>query len=183
MAETAKRMPFPTPHTGQPPVTTKVVLATPTPATSEPNVIDLVITVPDDANAPTTSKLRAVTTIQPPRASLKGKEKASPLAYLETVSTSSAGVSDATDDDADVESADSVLERQLALYSAPERKKKQPLASSPPTPIAPAIVSATPPLLQPTAPPSPPAAPLTLAPTSPHASLKQWILGQTRPPT
>jgi hypothetical protein len=191
MAETAKQMPFPTPHTGQPPVTTKVGIVSPTPATSEPNVIDLVITVPDDANAPTTSKLRAVTTIQPPRASLKGKEKASPLAYLETVSTSSADASDASNDHADVdaevnagvESADSVLARQLALYSAAVRLKTKPLASSPRNPIAPAIVSAQPTPKSPAAPPSPHATSLSLAPTSPQASLKQWLLELTRPPT
>jgi hypothetical protein len=124
LAETAKRMPTPASHTIQPPVTTQVVLVTPTPATSESNIIDLVITIPDDDDAPTTSRLRPASTIQPPQASLKGKEKASPLAYLKTVSTSSAAASDASDDDADVdvevdagvESADSVLERQLALY-------------------------------------------------------------------
>jgi hypothetical protein len=154
LAETAKRMPTPTPHTVQPPVTTQEVLATPTPATSAPNIIDLVITIPEDDNTPTTSKLRPASTIQPPQASLKGKERASPLAYLETVSTSSAAASEVSDDDADVhvevatgvESADSVLERQLALYSAAVKLKKKPLASSPRNPIATAKISAQPPL-------------------------------------
>jgi hypothetical protein len=105
-------------------VTTQVVQTSPTPTSSEPNIIDLVITIPDDDDAPTTSKLRPASTIQPPQASLKGKEKASPLAYLATVSTSSEAASDVATDEADVdeefgnevETADSVLERQLALY-------------------------------------------------------------------
>ena len=105
-------------------MTTHVVQASPTPTSSEPNIIDLVITIPDDDDAPTTSKLRPASTIQPPQASLKGKEKASPLAYLATISTASEAPNDIASDEAGVEeefgngveTADSVLERQLALY-------------------------------------------------------------------
>jgi hypothetical protein len=172
LAENSKRMPASAPHEGKPPMKTQTVLATPTPAISEPNVLNLVITVPDDEAAPTTSRLRAAATVQPTQASLKGKEWESPLAYIEMVSTSEAVASDDSDDDADVKSEDSVLERQLALYSADERPTKKPLASSLRNPTTLAVVCAQKTLLRPAAPPTPAAKQLIQA----HASLKQWIL-------
>ena len=96
----SKAKPKPAPQKTPPPTKSNVVVNTPTPATSEPNVIDLVITVPDDYDMPTTSRIRAVTTTQPPHPSEKGKEKAIPMAYIETISTSES-----------VENEDSIMER------------------------------------------------------------------------
>jgi hypothetical protein len=102
LEETSKRMPASAQHAGKPPVTSRTVLATPTPATSAPNVINLVITVPDDDNEPTTSRLRTAAPVQPTRASLKGKERELPLAYIAMVSTSEEGANDDLDDEDDV---------------------------------------------------------------------------------
>jgi hypothetical protein len=71
-----------------------------TPATSAPNVINLVITAPAMDDAPTTSVIHTLPIVQPTRPSLKGKEPAAPLALIDTVSIAES-----------IESDESILER------------------------------------------------------------------------
>jgi hypothetical protein len=99
-AENKNQNPKSAPKEGTTPANNRPLETPPTPANSAPNIIDLVITIPEEEDRPTTSKLRTAVKIIPQHTSRKGKELATPLAHIETVSTSES-----------VESEDSIMER------------------------------------------------------------------------
>jgi hypothetical protein len=92
--------PKPAPQESTPPANTSPIETPPTPANSAPNIIDLVISIPEEEDRPTTSKLYAAIKTLPQHTSQKGKESVIPLAHIDTVSTSES-----------VESEDSIMER------------------------------------------------------------------------
>jgi hypothetical protein len=95
--------------------------ATTTPTASAPNVIDLVITIPDEEDVPTTSKPHTEVATVPHITSHKGKELMRPMAVIDTVSTAET-----------VESDDSILERQIAIAEDKDRKKASGKSTTPP---------------------------------------------------
>jgi hypothetical protein len=62
-------------------------VAKPEPTVSAPNAINLVKSIPDEPERPTTSKLRTEVCVIPQPASHKGKELAVPMAVIDTIST------------------------------------------------------------------------------------------------